>query len=49
MRQIIKKFRDEFFSKLDEKPSWGTNSIKELFVITLVNTLLGAEDEKDSK
>ena len=49
MRQVIKKFRDEFFKKLDEKPSWGTNSIKELFVITLVNTLLGGEDEKNSK
>ena len=47
MRKVIQKFRDAFFKKLDEKPSWGTNSIKELFIITLVNSLLDDEDSKE--
>jgi hypothetical protein len=47
MRKLITAFRDEFFKELDKKPSWGTNSIKELFIITLNNVLLGGYHDKE--
>ncbi len=48
MREVINRFRILFFKELDSKPSWGNNSIKELFTITLVNALLG-EKEDDTR
>ena len=46
MRKLIAKFRDEFFKQLDAKPSWGKDSIKELFILTLNNVLLGNMKEE---
>lgn len=50
MRKIIDRFRTLFFKALDEKPSWGKEQIKDLFMLTLTNALLGKidDDETDS-
>lgn len=40
MRLMI-LFREAFFAAIDSKPSWGRDQIKELFLITLNNVLLG--------
>jgi len=41
MGKLIRRFREAFFAAIDEKPSWGREQIKELFLITLNNVLLG--------
>lgn len=40
MEKLIKEFREEFFKELEGKPTWGRNSVKELFIMTFNNTLL---------
>lgn len=47
MRELIKRFREEFFKELDSKPSWGKDQIKALFIHTLNNVLLGNINESD--
>lgn len=46
MRELIRAFRTEFFKELDKKPSWGKDSIKELFILTLNNVLIGNINEE---
>ena len=46
MENLILKVREEFFKRLDEKPTWGRNQIKELFIHTLTNVLLDNLDKK---
>lgn len=36
----IEKFRLEFFHAVSQKPSFGQNQVKELFIISLNNVLL---------
>ena len=51
MKNILLKFKEEFFYQLDKKPSWGAKAIKNLFIITLNNVLLNNTefDKDDSK
>ncbi len=50
MRKIINRLRQIFFKALDQKPSWGKDQIKELFMLSLTDALLGktVEDEEPS-
>ena len=41
MRRILLIFREEFFKELDAKPSWSRAQVKELFIITFNNVLIG--------
>jgi len=43
-KELIHKFQEELFKQLDSKPSWGKDQVKELFIITLNNVLLGIVD-----
>jgi hypothetical protein len=43
------KFRDEFFSKLDSKTTWGRNEIKEIFHITFENVISIENNKKEEK
>jgi len=47
MRKIINRFRQIFFKSLDEKPSWGREEIKNLFMLSLTNALLGKTVDED--
>lgn len=48
-KEIVEKFRIEFFKELDTKPTWGREGVKQLFIITLNNVLLGNISEKTKK
>ncbi len=42
----FKKFRDEFFDRLNTKTNWGRNEIKEVFHITFENVVSAEIDNK---
>lgn len=49
-KEDIELFRLEFFHHIDQKPSFGRNQIKELFIISLNNVLLkNISFNKDNK
>ena len=43
------KFRDEFFSKLDSKTTWGRNEIKEMFHVTFENVISVENEERKNQ
>lgn len=47
--RLMTLFREAFFAAIDSKPSWGRDQIKELFLITLTNVLLGKIKEEDGE
>lgn len=48
-RLLFEKFRKEYFKQLAKKPTWGRQSLIELFTITLNNVLLDNIEEDDEK
>jgi len=46
--QIV-AFRKEFFYQIDKKPSHGAASIKEIYIISLNNVLLGNTEYNKSQ
>lgn len=47
MKEFIEKLRIEFFSELDKKPTWGRQQIKELFMMSIYNSMLNKKDPED--
>lgn len=48
-RHTIKLFMEEFAKRIDKKPSWGKDQIKQLAIITLNDVLLGNLDKEQSE
>jgi len=44
MKEILSKFKEEFFKELEMKPSWGKEQIKELYIITLNKILIESHE-----
>jgi hypothetical protein len=40
-KEQLEEFRLEFFHQLNKKTSYGVNQVRELFIISLNNVLLG--------
>ena len=46
-KEIVDNIREEFFKKIDAKPTWGRQSIKELFILSVTDSLLKTLSSND--